>query len=439
MKKVNAILLFAAFLMASNVGYCGTVASPYEVGNWSGFRTAAVSYTFDDDLPNQLAIAVPMFNEYGYKLTLFTVTGPGWYSPANWTSLQNAASQGHEIASHTVTHPDLSGMTVAAQTPEVVNSQSAINSYIPGNQCVTIAYPYCNEGDQTLISTYYIAGRTCSGQIMPSTPSNFYQISSIILGSKGINTTAGITAKDDAAAASGGWCVFLIHAIDGDSGFSPLSSTVLRASLQYLDAHRSTFWVSTFANVVRYIKERNDVSVTESSHQDANITLQVTDTLNNTIYNYPITIRRPLPRNWPSANVSQNGRAVDTSIVEVNSTVYVMFDVVPNDGNVVLSKALPTIPANLRQRKVITAMLNWNDIRESHLAAYNVYRSTSSGSGYSKLNDSLLSSSNYKDSNIPHDTTYYYVVTAVDVNSDESGSRTRCSAASTAILRATTS
>jgi oligosaccharide reducing-end xylanase len=128
--------------------------------------------------------------------------------------------------------------------------------------------------------------------------------------------------------------------MDSENGYSPISHTLFQQSIQYLAAHRSMFWVQTFANVVRYIKERNDVSVTELSNQDASITLQVTDTLNNTIYNYPVTIRRPLPQNWPSAIVSQNGQPVNTSIVEVNSTVYVMFDVVPNGGNVVLSKGL---------------------------------------------------------------------------------------------------
>ena len=98
--------------------------------------------------------------------------------------------------------------------------------------------------------------------------------------------------------------------------------------------------MSTFSNVVRYIKERNDVSVAETSNTDDSITLQVTDTLNNAIYKYPITIRRPLPEGWGSANVSQNAQAVPSSIVKVNSTAYVMFDVVPDGGEVVLSRGI---------------------------------------------------------------------------------------------------
>jgi oligosaccharide reducing-end xylanase len=335
MKRANAILLLTVFLVAGNVGYAGTVASPYEVGNWPGFRTAAVSYTFDDHCSNQFAIAVPMFNEFGYKLTLYPVIN--WGPP--WPNIQNAATAGHEVGSHTMSHANLGSLTIAQQTPELANSQSTINSYIPGQQCVTIAYPYCAPGDQALTATYYIAARHCQGWIEANTPSNFYQISSLICGSAGsVQTAADFNARFVSTAASKGWCVFLIHGIDSDGGYSPLPSATLRASIQYLDARRSTFWVSTFGNAVRYIRERNDISVTELSNSGDSITLQVTDTLNNTIYNYPVTIRRPLPAGWPSANVSQNGQAVNASIVVANATMYVMFDVVPDGGDVVLSK-----------------------------------------------------------------------------------------------------
>ena len=337
MKKVNVILLLAVFLIAGNVAYSGTVAAPYEVGNWSGFRTAAITYTFDDGCANQFTTALPMFNAFGFKMTFYPV--PAWSPP--WSTLQNAASQGHEVGSHTVNHSNLPDLNDTLQNYQLSQSQIIVNSNITGNQCVTIAYPNCNIGNQSLIDDYYIAGRTCDYGLMPATPSNFYRIGCHILGPCcGNNTLASITSKDDAAAAAGGWCVFLIHDLDGGSGFSPLSSTILNQSLQYLDARRNIFWVDTFGNVVRYIKERNDVSVSESANTGDSITLQVTDTLSNTIYNYPVTIRRPLPAGWGSANVSQNAQAVPSSIVKVNSTAYVMFDVVPDGGEVVLSRGI---------------------------------------------------------------------------------------------------
>jgi peptidoglycan/xylan/chitin deacetylase (PgdA/CDA1 family) len=334
MKKANGILICIAFLIAANAGYSQTIAPPYQVGNWPEFRTAAVSYTFDDGCSNQFAIAIPMFNEFGYKLTLFTITGA---SP-NWPGLRNAASQGHEVASHTVTHPTL---TPSNEVAELSNSKAAIEANVPGQKCVTIAYPYCSPSTPSVTAQYYIAGRHCQGFIEGNTPGNYYQISSLICGNLGaVLTAADFNSRFASVASTKGWCVFLIHGIDSDGGYSPLPSTVLRSSLQYLDARRSTFWISTFGNVVRYAKERNDVTVAESSNTGDSITLHVTDTLDNTIYNYPLTIRRPLPAGWLSVKVTQNSLPVTASIVKVNSVKYVMFDVVPDGGDIVLSKAL---------------------------------------------------------------------------------------------------
>ena len=131
MEKLFKGSLFIIILLFSENCFSQSVASPYEVGTWQGFRTAAISYTFDDNCTNQLALAVPMFNEFNFKLTLFTATGSNTGFSPNWTGLQTAASQGHEIASHTVTHSHISGMLDSVQSYEFKTSQDIINSYIP--------------------------------------------------------------------------------------------------------------------------------------------------------------------------------------------------------------------------------------------------------------------------------------------------------------------
>jgi len=74
-------------------------------------------------------------------------------------------------------------------------------------------------------------------------------------------------------------------------------------------------------------------------------------------------------------------------------------------------------------------VLDWINSTELDLAGYNVYRSTTSGSGYVKLNSSLLTSSDYIDANVSNETTYYYVVTAVDIGGLESEYSSEVSAA----------
>ena len=320
--RLTGVLLVVVWTTAA----ARTIDSPYQVGTWSGFRSAAMSYTFDDNCSNQQAIAIPMFNEFNYKVTLFTVTS--WVS--TWTGLKNAASQGHEIASHTVTHASLGGLSNTNQDNELKNSRDAINTNITNQQCVTMAYPNCVEGNDAITSSYYFAARGCSGIIELKTPAKFMNISSIVCGSTGSYTTAqSLNGLANQAINSGGWCVLLFHGIDNDGGYSPIASSVLRAHLQ------NTIWVSTFGIVARYIRERDSVSVKEVSNNANSITVQVTVNLDNSVFNFPISLRRPLPNAWSQVSVTQKGQKVNSSIAGQN----IVFDAVPNGGDVVLSNS----------------------------------------------------------------------------------------------------
>ena len=63
--------------------------------------------------------------------------------------------------------------------------------------------------------------------------------------------------------------------------------------------------------------------------------------------------------------------------------------------------------------------LSWT-ASTSTVNGYNVYRSTTSGAGYTKLNGGLVSLVSYTDSTVANGTTYYYVTTAVDGSGLES-------------------
>ena len=64
--------------------------------------------------------------------------------------------------------------------------------------------------------------------------------------------------------------------------------------------------------------------------------------------------------------------------------------------------------------------LNWN-ASTSTLLGYNVYRGTQSGGPYSKINSVLEPTTSYTDTTVTSGQTYFYVVTAVDANNNESG------------------
>ena len=63
--------------------------------------------------------------------------------------------------------------------------------------------------------------------------------------------------------------------------------------------------------------------------------------------------------------------------------------------------------------------LSWTE-SSSSISGYNVYRSTTSGTGYTQVNSSLLTSPAYTDTSVSNGQTYYYVVTSVNTSNVQS-------------------
>jgi len=85
---------------------------------------------------------------------------------------------------------------------------------------------------------------------------------------------------------------------------------------------------------------------------------------------------------------------------------------------------VPAPPENLQGKPIKNSksvLLYWKENKELDLAGYNVYRSATPGSGYQRVNYSIISEHNYTDNQIVPGQTYYYVVTAENEAGGESG------------------
>jgi oligosaccharide reducing-end xylanase len=350
--------------------------STYELATWKDFKTSAITFTFDDNCANQFTKALPIFDHYGYKASFYPVIN---WSP-DWTTLKNMANNGHEIGSHSVTHPN-SAMT----ENELSSSQSTINQNIPGFNCNTVTYPNCIAPDLNICAKYYIGGRICDGQVEGSTPRNYYQIGSIICGSSGnCNSLSSFQSYFNSAKNKKGWAVFLIHEVDNGSGYSPLASSIISNALAYLNTNGDDYWVATFRDAILYSKERNSASVSELTNTATEITMKVTTNLDNSIYNYPLSLRRALPDGWSDANVFQGGNRIESKI----ENGYIYFNAVPDGSTVTFSSGpVPTPPfvtftkpsSDVTWEVENTEEISWT-IENANEDTYKLYWNTGKGS-----------------------------------------------------------
>ncbi|MBQ3676084.1 MAG: InlB B-repeat-containing protein, partial [Bacteroidales bacterium] len=327
LKRFTLLLISLVFVVWQSSAQ--SVPSGYSVGTWSGFRTAAATFTFDDDAPSHISVVAPAFEERGYRATFNVVVN--WMNQANqWSSFQKLANKGHEIASHTVTH--------SQNTPsdELSSSKTTINQKITGQDCNTIAYPYCNvPSDRNALSQNYIGGRICDGQVMGKTPSDYFQISAITTGSEAnFTSTSNFTSSMQSAISKGGWVVFLTHGIQGESNgnatYSPTDISAITGALDWAKQNDSKIWVATFRDAILYAKERDALRLTETTESSKlKLTASVSITSSVVDYTYPITVRRELPSGWTNFAAATDGEDIEVTVLTSGSKKYAQFNVIP--------------------------------------------------------------------------------------------------------------
>lgn len=316
-------------------------AQTVEIGTWAGFRTGAASFTFDDGGTSHITSVGPMFDKYGYKATFNLVSGNGAsnWTP-DWNGFQKLANNGHEIASHSDTHPqNMSG--------QEASSKKAINDHIQQEYgCVTLAYPNCNVPNESAVLENYIVGRICNGswQSIPDVmgndgPSNWAKVPSLMTGNEGsIKSSSDFIGQMQSVSQKGGWVSFLTHGLQGKNNgtatYSLTDSAAIDAALKWATENDSKIWVAPMGYVAMYIKERKASKATASTSGNT-ITVQLTHSIADGIskYNYPLSLRIKNDNNWTAASGTQGGKAITVTI----NGDYIYFDAVPNGGDIVIS------------------------------------------------------------------------------------------------------
>jgi len=113
-----------------------------------------VGITFDDAFAGVIRHALPVLGDFGFRATIFLPTGwagmvNSWDSRlvgrramhATWKELEKAVSAGWEIASHGVSHRDLTSLGDSALFEELDSSRRRIEKEF-GNPVDSIAYPF---------------------------------------------------------------------------------------------------------------------------------------------------------------------------------------------------------------------------------------------------------------------------------------------------------
>jgi peptidoglycan/xylan/chitin deacetylase (PgdA/CDA1 family) len=127
-----------------------------------------VVLTFDDGGLDNYEVAIPILKQYGLTATFFVITGHvGKEGQMSWEQLREMAAQGMSIQSHTVSHPDLRGVSASRLKSELIDSRKAIANAI-GEPSYVLCYPFGAHDSKVIAATraagYVMAVATRKGK-----------------------------------------------------------------------------------------------------------------------------------------------------------------------------------------------------------------------------------------------------------------------------------
>jgi|SRR5918999_1224440 peptidoglycan/xylan/chitin deacetylase (PgdA/CDA1 family) len=156
--------LFVAIAIGGNVS--SNVYSSSELSNGIVNQQKVVILTFDDGYKSQYSNAKPILDIYGFKASFYIVcnyVGSG-DNRMTWEEIKSLQQEGHDIASHTMNHDDLS--TLPPEKVEYEVSQSKQCLLDQGIKPKSFAYPFNGGSDDpaviSAVASHYELARTAT-------------------------------------------------------------------------------------------------------------------------------------------------------------------------------------------------------------------------------------------------------------------------------------
>jgi peptidoglycan/xylan/chitin deacetylase (PgdA/CDA1 family) len=352
------------------------------VKKWKDDKTAAFSFTFDDCMQSQYDYVFPMFEEYGFRGTFFLITqplddpyGPYWRY-GTWPEFIEMSDAGQEMGSHTVTHPHLNNLDIGDTSTagtllyELYQSRKRIEQKIPDKKCIVLAYPYSEYDSDVVYNTslFYESARAIS---VDPEDSSLWDLDWYTIGSRVItfDSTRNSPSDDldelqdfydyvDNSISQGGWGLLQAHdVIPFDSiqsainqgSYEPISVQWFDSACQYVSdaSDNGDLWVAPMGEVTRYMKERDSYDYNIVSVTDTSIIINLTDTLENDIYNYPLTADIVVPNGWTDVTVIQGSYFDYTASYLSGTNTVIETSVIPDGGQIRLYKGPVTDVKNI--------------------------------------------------------------------------------------------
>ena len=334
------------FERASLIGYTGiSEADLYHANAGSLFESGKVQEAYEsiDEAYKKLRLGTLENNDK-------VVYHDNVQDTTSWADLRRYASEGHEIASHTITHPRLAVLDKVTLMYELEQSQADIRKHLGEKYTFSVECPYGTEDERVMEAAYsvypalrnrmpetYLEELNRSSEMDPGASEKEY-----VQWQRGPLTKTSMELMkswvDTCLSRDNIWLVLVFHGVD-NFGWEPKTAKQLEEYFSFIKDREDNLWVATFADVTKYIRQRKSVDI-HSKLEDETIVLTFSSDLDPKIYDVPLTVKTYIPRSWKSIKV-MDGETEITSGLEINKDdlgQFVLYDLNPEIDRVIISE-----------------------------------------------------------------------------------------------------
>jgi peptidoglycan/xylan/chitin deacetylase (PgdA/CDA1 family) len=268
----------------------------------------------------------------------------------SWAQYKSYAAQGHEIASHTVTHPRLAALDEANMLYELEQSKADLLKFIGPESIFSAEGPYGTENERVMEYAHkvypslrnrmpeeWLEEINRGSRMTPGESNKEY-----VQWQRGPVTRIDINQMkswvDTVLTHDNNWLVLVFHGVE-NLGWEPKTRPELVEYFSYMKANEQDLWIETFRDVTKYLRQRKATEVSSKVESDA-ITINLTSDLDPEIYSIPLTLKTYIPANWTSATLSQGPENNTLSIQKDEKGNFVVYDVKPGGGDVRLKQEI---------------------------------------------------------------------------------------------------
>jgi len=344
-KLLKELIVLITLTLGCTEVLAGSYRTSY-ITKWKNNADAALSLAFDDNgTGDNRKAAAAIMKEYGVHVTFNPIT-----SYMKEEMFLDIFHQGHELGSHTVTHPPLNGASMETIIYELTESKEAIEN-LTGAPCVSYTAPY-GQLDPNVIEVaqqLYISARGTGSGINAIARANMFNLKNGPVPPYWDDPNTNWSNQYycermreylGQVIAAKGWGMQMFNGwtsrAEWNSG-SVITETALRDYLSAITTDfASTLWVAPQGRVARYYFEREESTINTWTITDNVILMDLLFDGDKNIFNEPLTIATMIPEKWLSdeLTVMQDGAQLDYTVdlyeVEPIAKIIISGDVSPD-------------------------------------------------------------------------------------------------------------